>query len=170
MGTTAADQKGPVNILDTETEREEDRQSGPSSATCNDDGEIPLDLVLEILSNERRRAVCRHMQESPGPTSLGSLAEHIAVQETGSPIEELSSSARKRVYIGLYQCHLPKMDDAGVIRFESDRKVIRPGPHSQLVTDCLTAIEAELLGHDTPSTANENPAQTLVSRILGFFR
>ncbi|MFB6358651.1 MAG: hypothetical protein ABEJ96_06540, partial [Thiohalorhabdaceae bacterium] len=52
---------------------------------------------------------------------LGDLAEHIASIENDKPEVALSSTERKRVYVALYQCHLPKMDDIGVIDFDEDR-------------------------------------------------
>jgi hypothetical protein len=49
------------------------------------------------------------------------MAEYIAAKENGIETRAVSSSQRKRVYIGLYQCHLPKLADAGVVDFDKDR-------------------------------------------------
>jgi Mg2+/citrate symporter len=56
---------------------------------------------------------------------LSDLAEHIAAIENDTTPERLTSSERKRVYVGLYQCHLPKMDDAGAIDYNQQRGLIR---------------------------------------------
>jgi hypothetical protein len=59
-----------------------------------------------------------------GVTTLNVMAEHIAALENDIDVSQLSSSQRKRVYIGLYQCHLPKMDEYGVIDFQKNRGII----------------------------------------------
>ncbi len=56
------------------------------------------------------------------PVDLRDLAEHIAVVETGeSPPPR---AARQSVYNSLYQTHLPKLDEMGVIDYDADRKKI----------------------------------------------
>jgi hypothetical protein len=55
---------------------------------------------------------------------LSDLAEHIASIENDKPVASLSSSERKRVYICLYQSHLPKMADANVIDYNQARGTI----------------------------------------------
>jgi hypothetical protein len=59
-----------------------------------------------------------------GPADIGELAEHIASIECGCPRAQLSSQQRKRVYVGLYQCHLPKMADVEVIDYNPDRGTV----------------------------------------------
>lgn len=41
--------------------------------------------------------------------------------ENDTTVKRLSSDQRKRVYIGLYQCHLPKMDKLGVVEYDKNR-------------------------------------------------
>jgi DNA-binding transcriptional ArsR family regulator len=84
---------------------------------------LPLDTVFDLLKNQRRRRVLRYLREEKEET-LGDLAEHIAALENQKEVAQLSSSERKRVYVGLYQCHLPRMDDAGVLEFDSNRGTI----------------------------------------------
>nr|WP_276277347.1 hypothetical protein [Halomicroarcula sp. SYNS111] len=83
--------------------------------------EPSLDLIFEILKNSRRREVIKYLRERDERVSLSDLAEHVAAVENGITTAELSSSQRKRVYVGLYQCHLPKMDDIGVVEFNQNR-------------------------------------------------
>lgn len=86
--------------------------------------EIPLDVVFDLLSNERRRHVLRYLHVESPSTTLGALAEYIAAIENDKPESALSSTERKRVYISLYQSHLPKMSSADVIDFDVDRKTV----------------------------------------------
>lgn len=80
-----------------------------------------LDLIFEVLKNSRRREAIQYLREQDERVSLGELAEHIAAIENDTTTKQLTSSQRKRVYVGLYQCHLPKMDDVGVVEFNQDR-------------------------------------------------
>lgn len=90
-----------------------------------------LDLVFGILKNGRRRRVLKYLQETEGEVTLSDLAEHIAAIENDTTPKQLTSSERKRVYVGLYQCHLPKMDDAGVVEYNQARGLIRPTDQSE---------------------------------------
>lgn len=95
----------------------EEATSGVEESTAE---EIRLDVVFDILKNQRRRHVLRYLRENE-TTTLSDLAEHVAALENEKDVRSLTSSERKRVYVGLYQCHLPRMSDAGVIDFDSDR-------------------------------------------------
>jgi DNA-binding transcriptional ArsR family regulator len=87
---------------------------------------LPLDVTFEILKNRRRRLVLEYLRDVE-ETTIGELAEHIAAIENDTTVQQLNAQQRKRVYIGLYQCHLPKMDDAGVVEFNQDRGRIAVG-------------------------------------------
>ena len=80
--------------------------------------DLSLDRVYEILKNERRRRVLGHLDRAEGPVELGTLAEEIAAQENDTTVAGIDSSQRKRVYVALYQCHLPKMADMGVVEYD----------------------------------------------------
>ena len=98
---------------------------------------IPTDAVFEILKNERRRMTLRYLLRRDEEVKIGELSEHIAAEENDTTPARLSSTERKRAYIGLYQCHLPKMDDYGVVAYNSDRGLIRLGPNVSQVEHLL---------------------------------
>jgi len=91
---------------------------------------LPLDQVFEVLKNERRRTVLRYLADHEEPVALGDLAEHVAANENDTPIKQISSRERKCAYVGLYQCHLPKMDDMDVIDFNQNRGLVETGPNA----------------------------------------
>ena len=103
---------------------------------------LSLDLVFEVLKNERRRRVLQFLRDSSGTVSLSDVAEHIAAIENDKPEKALSSQERKRVYVGLYQCHLPKMDDTDVVDFDGNRGTIDLGDNAEQLYPFLEA-EAE---------------------------
>ncbi|MFW5919922.1 MAG: DUF7344 domain-containing protein [Halanaeroarchaeum sp.] len=89
---------------------------------------LSQDTAFDLLSNARRRFVLRRLQEESGPVELGDLAAELASAETGVPVEDLTAQQRKRTYVSLYQTHVPKMVEAGVIEYDRDEGTIFPTP------------------------------------------
>jgi len=110
----------------------DEEQSEPETS------QLPLDVIFEILKNRRRRRVLHHLKEQEdGSIDLGSLAEHVAALENDKSVAALTSGERKRVYVGLYQCHLPKMNDAGVVDFDRNRGTIEVGENADQLDEYL---------------------------------
>lgn len=104
-----------------------------------DGDELSLSTTFELLKNRRRRETISYLLEHDGTSTLSDLAEHIAALENGIEVIELSSDQRKRVYIGLYQCHLPKMADAGLIEFNQNRGKVELEEHGADLIDFMRA-------------------------------
>jgi len=86
-------------------------------------GGPPETEIHDLLRNERRRQVIKHLQDTVGVITLRRLAEDIAEEETGeSPAPK---NVRNSVYNSLHQTHLPKLDRRGIVEYESDRKTVR---------------------------------------------
>ena len=121
------------NTVDETGEDTEVDLSDLAKSKRENGADLELGEVFEQLQNERRRQVIQLLKEQEdGVTTLDVLAEHIAAAENDIEIAQLSSSQRKRVYIGLYQCHLPKMDDFGVIEYDKNRGRVELQDTSQL--------------------------------------
>ncbi|QCC52640.1 DUF7344 domain-containing protein [Halapricum salinum] len=86
--------------------------------------ELTVDVIFEALKNERRRRVIKYLEAQDGRTELSDVAERIAAEENDKSIQEITYDERKRVYVALYQCHLPKLDDMGIISFNKSRGVM----------------------------------------------
>jgi hypothetical protein len=116
--------------------------AGENPATTTAAGDGPdrrsKDLIFGLLSNQRRRWVLRYLAENGPETTLSDLAEHIASLENDKPIRAVTSSERKRVYIALYQMHLPKMDDTGFIDFNQHRGTVELRPEADQLYMYLT--------------------------------
>jgi hypothetical protein len=116
--------------------------------------------VFEILKNQRRRRVLQYLREHGGPVSLSDLCEHIAAQENVTEVHRLSSSERKRVYVGLYQCHLPEMDGMDIVEFNKPRGIIEPGANADLFDKY---VDTDQEADDPPGTATTLPCPPSVS-------
>ncbi|MFU1780590.1 hypothetical protein ACM16X_04335 [Haloarcula japonica] len=109
----------------TTTEAEESTEESSSAESTSDD-ELTRDDLFHVLQCRRRRLVLKYLHEHPGgePADMSDIAEHIAALEHDTTVDSLRSKQRQRVYIALYQSHLPKMDDAGVINYNQDRGLV----------------------------------------------
>jgi hypothetical protein len=97
-----------------------------TSATDPEDADISRGDIFDLLRNRRRRAVLDYLRRNEGESTLHELAEHVAADENDTSIEELSAQQRKRVYVSLYQNHLPKMDEVGLVEYDEDEGTVAP--------------------------------------------
>jgi len=98
--------------------------------------DMELGKVFSLLAPPRRRRVVDLLDGDDGD-SLGDLAELVASQEydVGFYPED-----RKRIYISLVQSHVPKLDEAGVVRFDEEEKYVYPGPEFGALSRALDAV------------------------------
>jgi len=87
--------------------------------------------VYHLLSNQRRREAIECVRSRAEAVAVRELSEVIAAAETGeSPPPR---DVRESVYASLHQTHLPKLDDAGVVVYDRDAKVVRARDRARLV-------------------------------------
>jgi DNA-binding transcriptional ArsR family regulator len=129
-------------------------------------GRLSKDTVFELVQNQRRRDALSYLERRDGEATLGEMAEHIAAKENGVAVESLSSSQRKRVYIGLYQCHLPKLADAGVVDFDKDRGDVRLRPAAAQLDAYLGDDAADADTHWTVPTHRNLAVAGVLSAAL----
>ncbi|KZN23573.1 MULTISPECIES: hypothetical protein [unclassified Haladaptatus] len=81
---------------------------------------LSQDQVFEVLKSPRRRYALYYLRREGGIVELSDLTDQVAVWENDTTLSGLTSEQRKRVYISLYQTHLPKLDDAGIVEYDRD--------------------------------------------------
>lgn len=96
--------------------------------------------VFDVLRNSRRRAVISHLQRED-EASVSELTKRVAAEEYDITTDEVSSDQHKRVYTGLYQCHLPRLDDFGVVDFDREEKTVSIGTTASQVEAYLARDE-----------------------------
>jgi len=141
-----APQRSQQYDVDSESVESDSEQAGTTATSQTQD--LSLDLIFEVLKNRRRRDVIRYLEERGERTSLSDLAEHVAALENDTTTQALTSSQRKRVYVGLYQCHLPKMDDMDIVNFNQDRGYVELGANVEELHPYLDPVaESEQSWH-----------------------
>ncbi|EMA59352.1 DUF7344 domain-containing protein [Halorubrum lipolyticum] len=87
----------------------------------NSTEELTKDEVFEVLSSSRRRQILYHLHRRGGRADLRALARDTATDETDEPVD---SDVVKRFYISLYQTHIPKLEQVGLVRYDGDEKTV----------------------------------------------
>jgi len=80
--------------------------------------------VYDLLSNARRRFVISHLRERGEPVDIMELSETVAAWENDVEPEELTDQQIKRVYVSLYQTHVPKLNQSGIVEYDKDEGLV----------------------------------------------
>lgn len=99
--------------------------------------------VTEAIAPPTRRAVCRYVVATDDTVvTLGEVATYVVTDEQVERDSSVTDSAAYRhVLLELHHVHLPKLADAGVLQYESDRKLARVGSNLPMATDIIQEIE-----------------------------
>ncbi|WP_083851135.1 DUF7344 domain-containing protein [Halogranum rubrum] len=137
------------------------------SAQASSEQPLSRDDVFHLLQNARRRGVVRYLSERDDDEvyEMRDIAAQVAAWENEKPIAQLDSAERQRVYISLYQGHLPKLAEKGVIEYNQSRGRVEPTPllaqlESYVTTDTDAGVQ---------STSPQTKASTDDSKSLKYY-
>lgn len=111
--------------------------SEDSGATPSPSRSRKLDIVFDVLTNQRRRYVLYYLQREGGVVDMDSLATQLAAWEDGTAVESVSEERRQRMYTDLFHTHLPKLEGAGVVDYDERTGTIRLWEHADLLKNVL---------------------------------
>ncbi|WP_290812368.1 hypothetical protein [Halovivax sp.] len=80
--------------------------------------------LFDVFSNARRRMAVRFLKERNGTCDLAPLVEQVAAWENDVPPDEVTRAQRRRVYISLYQTHLPMLEEHGIVDWDPEAHLI----------------------------------------------
>lgn len=87
--------------------------------------ESATDAVIDALSHRHRRTVLRTVAgNGQGATSVATLTD--AVADVAASDRRSDGEHRQRIRIALHHRHLPKMDDAGLVRYDAEAGRVQP--------------------------------------------
>jgi hypothetical protein len=139
-------------------------ERGTTGSETSNEGNS-LDVVFDVLSSSRRRHVLRQLEASGGESNINDLAEHIAAVENDKAVSALSSQERKRVYVSLYQAHLPRIEEVGVVSL--DDGTVSVGPNADRVYAHLSQ-PSEPESARLPVAYVIHTALSIVALLVGF--
>lgn len=90
--------------------------------------QLNKDELFEILSSDRRRCLIYFLVRADGEADLRTLARNIAAWEMDTNEENISDQEQKRVYISLYQSHVPKLEEYGIVEYDADSMTLTATP------------------------------------------
>jgi hypothetical protein len=73
---------------------------------------------------------------TPQPT----VGESVAIAEIGTARHDLSSQQRKRVYMALYQTHVPKLNEAGLVGWAETNSIVCATAETAPAVDTLDSL------------------------------
>lgn len=82
------------------------------------------DELFDVLSNSRRRFVLHDLQTAEMPVQVGELTTGIVTWETQRPVPDHSGTKSDAVEVSLVHHHLPKMAQAGLVRYDDARQTV----------------------------------------------
>ncbi|MCW8172660.1 MULTISPECIES: hypothetical protein [Natrialba] len=88
--------------------------------------------LFDVFSNARRRRTVQFLKRQGGSCDLTELVERVAAWENDAPPEEITRTQRRRVYISLYQTHLPMLEDHGIVDWDPDAHLIELLPNDDV--------------------------------------
>ena len=88
------------------------------AGTRDGDAAAFFDDLFDALSHRRRRTVLTLLR-SHGEMGVTSLADHIVADERAELAEAARDDEVTRVKVSLFHQHLPKLDDVGLVDFDS---------------------------------------------------
>jgi hypothetical protein len=111
--------------------------------TAPGEGLLARDAVFDMLSNPRRRYVLYYLRHESGPVQLTSLAERVAAAENETDVESLEDRDRKRVYVSLYQTHVPKLSDAGLVEYDKEAGTVALTDDARIIDQYISRPRPE---------------------------
>ncbi|AHF99269.1 hypothetical protein HALLA_10785 [Halostagnicola larsenii XH-48] len=156
--------------MSIETANPSHRSDEPAdSPPSPESGGFSSDMIFHILQTSRRRETIRYLLDADGPVKMRDVAEHVAAVEHDTTVANLDSTQRQRVYIPLYQSHLPTLDEESVIDYNKSRGIVHPTdnlevfrPHLEIRSDDRSGSQFD---EEQSLQTDENPMPVLIATI-----
>lgn len=116
------------------------RSIGMNASPAESGKSTPLDAILSAGAIEQRRAVLRVLSENEGEAMKVSaltdqIAKHLGIR---APIPD---GGRKRISIALHHVHLPKLEECGLLVYDTESKQVRR-VNRELGRELLAVVES----------------------------
>lgn len=125
--------------------------------------DLSLDEVCHLLQSRRRRDLLRYLADHDDPVPLSDVAEQMAAAENDSDPDQITPEQRKRVYISLYQNHIPQLEEAGIVEYDSDDATVVGRPPAQHLYEAI--IRLQTVAADYADDEDESQGDAAVSGL-----
>lgn len=93
----------------------------PSVAVDHD--RLDRSTAHDLLASERRRHALACLADH-GELALSDLADEVAAREHDAALPQVPEDAVLTTYLSLYHTHVPKLEQAAVVRYDQDRDAV----------------------------------------------
>ena len=105
---------------------------------------LTTENLLDVLACRRRRIIIRRLaacrEDGQRALSLDDLVDFVTAVESEQDSDSKASDRRKSVYIGIYQCHIPTLEEVGLVQLD-DENTVHIGCDIVEIAQLLTIIE-----------------------------
>lgn len=101
-----------------------------------------LNTLCSLLGDYRRRYAIKWLSEQESPVGLTELASAVAAWENESEPADTPEKATNRVAATLHHVHLPKLDTADIIVYDTETKVVM-SIQTEVFTPFLELLETD---------------------------
>lgn len=95
-------------------------RNSPFSRSTGEQGDLPEDLIFDVLQNSRRRFAIHFLKQADTPVEIRELVDHIAAWETDKETWEVATHERQRVHVSMLQSHVSALVEAGMVTFDEE--------------------------------------------------
>lgn len=101
------------------------RDSLNAEVKHSDTDDPSLDVVFDLLANQRRRYALACLETYSGAVALADLAEDVAGRENEESRTVIPKEEIQTVRTSLSHIHIPKLVDAGVVEHDQHRNQVK---------------------------------------------
>ncbi|MFP8951394.1 hypothetical protein ACLI4Z_00285 [Natrialbaceae archaeon A-arb3/5] len=101
---------------------------------------IAFDTVLDLCGDEHRRIILALLATERRSVTVKDLRNTILKHNHDTPVTDASEEVLTEIQSTLSHRHIPKLESAGVIEYDSERKLVKPTEQFDQLQPHLSAI------------------------------
>lgn len=105
-------------------------------------GSPSYDVLLDLCRDRHRRIVLGTLAEERRTLTLRDLATAVLTNDHNDAITEAADEDLEEIRCSLYHVHLPKLESAGLVEHDPERKTVAPTERFDRIEPTLSRILA----------------------------
>lgn len=101
---------------------------------------IPFEAVLDLCENRHRRVVLAVLAAEQRSLTVNDLRTAILEYNHHEHVTDASEGVLTEIELSLHHAHIPKLEDAGVVEYDSERQLVVPTERLDQLQPQLAAI------------------------------
>lgn len=101
---------------------------------------IEFDTVLDLCRDQHRRIVLAVLADQQRSLTVNELRNAVIKHNHHEPLTEASTEVITQIQIKLCHIHLPKLEEAGVIEYDSGQQLVEPTAEFNTLQPHLSTI------------------------------